>query len=46
MDSGRIEARTAVGRVTVFLLRLNDPDRITDRKLLIDADRYPCARGT
>jgi hypothetical protein len=40
--TGRIEPLTAEGQVTVFLLRLNNPDRITDRKLLIDLNRYPC----
>lgn len=42
--TGRIEAQTAVGRVTAYLLRLNDRDRMTDRKLLIDAGRYPCVK--
>lgn len=41
-DNGRIEAKTAIGRVTVFLLRLNDSDRMMDRNLLIDEQRYPC----
>lgn len=41
--TGRVEARTPIGRVTVFLLRLNDSDRMMDRKLLADAQRYPCA---
>ena len=40
--TGRLEARTAVGRVTIFLLRLNDSDRMMDRKLLINDGRYPC----
>jgi hypothetical protein len=39
--NGRIEAKTGKGRVTIFLLRLNDVDRVQDRKLLIDANRYP-----
>ena len=43
LTTGRIDGHTSVGRVTVFLLRLNDPDRMMDRKLLIDARRYPCA---
>ena len=37
-----IEPLTAIGRVTVFLLQLNQIDRVTDRKLLLDANRYPC----
>jgi hypothetical protein len=44
IDTGRIDPLTGVGRVTVFLLRLNDHDRVVDRKLLIDAQRYPCAQ--
>jgi 5-methylcytosine-specific restriction endonuclease McrA len=39
---GVIQGQTAVGRVTVNLLRFNDADRIMDRKLLLDAERYPC----
>lgn len=40
--NGIIEPRSATGRVTIALLRLNDPDRVVDRKLLLDEDRYPC----
>lgn len=40
--TGHIEAITPIGRVTVFLLNINDPERIKDRQLLIDAQRYPC----
>ncbi len=32
---GRIEPRTAKGRCTVRLLRFNDPERVTERELLI-----------
>ena len=39
--TGRIEPLTPEGRVTVFLLRFNDFDRMMDRKLLIDEGRYP-----
>lgn len=42
MSMGRIEPLTAVGRVTVALLHMNDPERMTDRRLLIQARRYPC----
>jgi hypothetical protein len=42
--TAHIEGLGAQGRVTVFLLRLNDPDRVMDRKLLLDANRYPCKR--
>jgi hypothetical protein len=39
--TGRIEPITPEGRVTVFLLRLNDPERIIDRVLLMAINRYP-----
>lgn len=42
--SGLIEPLSAEGRVTVFLLRLNDADHVMDRKLLIEAGRYPCTK--
>ena len=32
---GRIEPRTAKGRTTTRLLRLNDPDRVEERELLV-----------
>jgi hypothetical protein len=32
---GRIEPRTAKGRTTIRLLRLNDSDRVVERELLI-----------
>jgi hypothetical protein len=41
VTTGRIEPITSEGRVTVFLLRLNDPDRVTDRVLLMAINRYP-----
>ena len=44
LTSGHIEALTETGRVTIFLLHLNNLDRIMDRKLLIDVNRYPCKR--
>ena len=37
-----IEPLTAEGRVTVFLLRLNEGERIAERDLLIRLKRYPC----
>jgi hypothetical protein len=37
-----IEPRTPQGRVTVFLLRLNSPDHLLERRLLIRLKRYPC----
>lgn len=41
--TGVIDPLTPEGRVTIFLLHLNDAERATDRKLLIDAALYPCA---
>ena len=41
-ETGEIEPLTPEARVTIRLLRINDPERVTDRKLLIDAGRYPC----
>jgi hypothetical protein len=38
-DTGYIEPLTPSGKVTVVLLRLNDPER----NLLIRAGRYPCS---
>jgi 5-methylcytosine-specific restriction endonuclease McrA len=43
-SNGRIEPLTAQGRVTVFLLRINDAERVTDRQLLIAVNRYPCRK--
>jgi hypothetical protein len=40
LEDGRIEPLTAVGRVTVRLLHLNDPERIEERKRLIRLGRY------
>lgn len=40
--TGQLEALTPQGKVTIFLLRLNDPERIADCKLLIEEQRYPC----
>jgi hypothetical protein len=34
---GRIEPRTAIGRVTVRLLQLNSPHRVEERRLLVAA---------
>jgi len=41
MKNGQIIPLTAEGRVTTFLLRLNDPERIIDRYLLIMEGVYP-----
>lgn len=40
LEDGRIVPLTAVGRVTVFVLRLNDEIRIRARRALIEAGRY------
>jgi hypothetical protein len=45
-ESGRIIPHSAEGRVTIFLLRLNDTDRVMDRLLLITTQRYPCGDVT
>lgn len=42
LNGAIIEPLTPEGRVTVFLLRLNYPDRVTDRKELLEFGRYPC----
>jgi hypothetical protein len=37
-----IKPLTAVGRVTVFLLRMNIDRRVAERTILIRLNRYPC----
>ena len=37
-----IEPLTPEGRATVFVLRVNDQERVEERKLLLRFDRYPC----
>lgn len=37
----RIMGRTAIGRATIALLRLNDAERLSYRQSLIAAGRYP-----
>jgi 5-methylcytosine-specific restriction endonuclease McrA len=41
LQEARIEPLTAQGRVTVKLLRLNDPERLEERLGLIALKRYP-----
>lgn len=36
-----ISPLTAIGRVTVFVLKLNDEDRVRERKVLSEVGRYP-----
>lgn len=42
LDGLSIKPLTAEGRATVFLLRLNAPERIEQRELLRLLGRYPC----
>ncbi len=42
LDSAIIEPLTPEGRATVFLLRLNSSDRVTERRLLLQVGSYPC----
>ena len=42
MDGLRIFPPTATGRVTAFLLQMNAPQRIKERRLLIELGVYPC----
>jgi hypothetical protein len=37
-----IEPLTPEGRVTTFLLRLNQEERLEERRLFIALERYPC----
>jgi hypothetical protein len=41
LDGAIIKPLTPQGRVTVFLLQLNDPERLLERLELIDAESYP-----
>lgn len=40
LDGASISGQTAVGRVTVRILRFNDPLRLLQRQALIDAGQY------
>lgn len=42
LEEAQIIPLTAESRVTVFLLRLNDPERLAERALLLRLNRYPC----
>jgi hypothetical protein len=42
LDGAVIDALTPEGRATVFVLRLNDQERIEQRELLLGFDQYPC----
>lgn len=41
LDGARIIGQTDVGRTTVILLRLNDPNRLIHRETLLLVERYP-----
>ncbi len=41
LDGAFIEPRTDVGQVTANLLKLNAPDRLLERRTLIEAGLYP-----
>jgi len=45
LPGGEIFARTSVGRVTVKLLRLNLPDRIKEREMLVRSGRLWTSGG-
>ena len=42
LENEWIQPLTAVGRVTIFLLRLNSRKRLDERELLVLLDNYPC----
>jgi hypothetical protein len=44
LDGLRIVPLTATGRVTVFLLQLNETERIKERRLLMELGVYPCGK--
>lgn len=41
LEGAEIAACSACGRVTLIRFRMNDPDRVRERRLLIDAGLYP-----
>lgn len=41
LESGLIQPKTGVGRVTVMVLQLNRPGRVQVRAMLIEAGLYP-----
>jgi len=41
VDNGRIVPLTPIGRATEYLLRFNQPEKVQERRWLIDAGRYP-----
>lgn len=45
LEGARIIPRSQEGRVTIFVLKLNDEIRVRARQSLIEAGRYPGKRG-
>ena len=43
LDGARIVPLSAEGRVTAFVLKLNDEIRVRARQSLLEAGKYPCA---
>lgn len=41
LDGALILGRTAIGRATIVLLRLNEPQRLITREVLLSIGRYP-----
>ncbi len=41
LNGAFLEPLTPQGRVTVFLLQMNNPKRLLEREILIEAQRYP-----
>jgi hypothetical protein len=42
VQDGELKPLTAEARVTLILLHLNDPERVSERQLLIAERLYPC----
>lgn len=42
LENSRIVPRSAIGRVTEFILRFNSEDRVRKRRELSQLSRYPC----
>jgi len=45
LEGVRIVPLTATGRVTAFLLQFNAPERIQERRLLLELGTYPCQQS-
>jgi hypothetical protein len=41
LEGASIAALSEIGRATTRILNLNDPDRVTDRQMLMDGGLYP-----